>query len=187
MAQHKPTTDRRQLFTLFGLATLTALFFGYVVLPYAEPHTSPMSGAPAPDFTLPLLSGGEEGNRLGLEQLRGKVVVLDFWASWCAPCRKQAPIIEKVQQSYSPDQVAVVGVNTADTSEDAARGFIASAVLSYPNVKDDGVVAIQYRATSLPTLVVIDPSGNIVTLASKVFTERELRAQIDGVLSEQNN
>jgi 5'-3' exonuclease len=130
---------------------------------------------------------GEEGNRLGLEQLRGKVVVLDFWASWCAPCRKQAPIIEKVQQSYSPDQVAVVGVNTADTSEDAARGFIASAGLSYPNVKDDGVVAIQYRATSLPTLVVIDPSGNIVTLASKVFTERELRAQIDGVLSEQNN
>lgn len=186
MAKHKPTTDRRQLFTLFGLATLTALFFGYVVLPYAEPRGGPLYGKPAPDFTLPVLTGGDPGNRLGLEQLRGKVVVLDFWASWCAPCRTQAPIIEQVRKGYG-DEVAVVGINTADPNEEAARAFVASTGLTYPNVRDDGTVAIQYGATSLPTLVVIDPAGNIVTLASKVFSERELRAQIDGVLSEARN
>jgi thiol-disulfide isomerase/thioredoxin len=182
MAKHKPTTDRRQLFTLFGLATVTALFFGYVVLPYAEPRTGPLSGKQAPDFTLPILSGGDVGNRLGLEQLRGKVVVLDFWASWRAPCRKQAPIIERVQQGYDQAQVAVIGVNTAD-SESAAREFVASAALTYPSVRDDGSVAIQYRATSLPTLVVIGRDGKIVTHAARVFSEPELRAQIDGALS----
>lgn len=181
MAEQKPTSDKRQLWTFFGLATLTALFFGYVVLPYAAPRSGPLLGKDAPNFTLPVMSGGEPGSRLELAALRGKVVVLDFWASWCGPCRAQAPAIEKIHESYPESDVAVVGVNTAD-SESGAKGFLDSAKLSYPSVRDDGTVAIQYGATTLPTLVVIDKQGKVQTLAAQVFSERELRAEVDRAL-----
>lgn len=185
MAEHKPTTDPRQLWTFFGILALVAAIFGYAVLPYMDPGRSRLSGKPAPDFTLEVISGAEAGNRIQLSALRDHVVVLDFWASWCGPCRQQAPIIERVSQKFAAEGVRVLGVNTSDRIE-PAQDYLQSAGLSYPSVIDKtGEVSHAFGADALPTLVVIDKKGNVRSVQARVVPEHELTALIAGALKEQ--
>lgn len=127
----------------------------------------------APDFTLRMLSGGEQGSRLALSDQQGQVVMLDFWASWCLPCKEQAPVLERFAAKHQ-DNLTVIGVNTAD-AEPAALDFIRSAGLTYPTVFDEkGEVARAFHADELPTLVVIDPAGKVIATAARVVREGEL-------------
>jgi thiol-disulfide isomerase/thioredoxin len=135
MATHKPTSDPKQLWTFLGLLALVAGIFGYAVLPFLDPGRAPSTGAVAPDFTLGLLGKEGETGRVQLSDYRGHPVVLDFWASWCAPCRAQAPILDRVSKQMESAGVRLIGVNTGD-QVGAARAFIESAALSYPSVVD---------------------------------------------------
>jgi cytochrome c biogenesis protein CcmG, thiol:disulfide interchange protein DsbE len=174
MALHKPTTDPKQLWTFLGLAILACAIFGYAVLPLMDPGRGKLGGQMAPDFTLRVLSGGEQGSRLALSDQQGQVVILDFWASWCLPCREQAPILERFIATHKDDKVTVIGVNTAD-AEPAALDFIRTAGISYPTVFDEqGAVARAFHAEELPTLVVIDPTGKVVASAARVVREGQL-------------
>lgn len=174
MAEHKPTTDRKQVWTFLGLLALASAIFGYAVLPHLDPVRSKLVGNLAPDFTLRLISEGEDGNRLALSDMRGQVVLLDFWASWCAPCRVQAPIIERFARAHEGDAVSVVGVNTGD-AEPAARDFIRASGISYPVVFDEqGLVSRAFGANELPTLVVVNARGEITAVHSRVLREAEL-------------
>lgn len=177
MAEHKPTTDRRQALTFLGLAGLAVAFFGYAILPLLDPVKSPLMNSPAPDFTLGIIAGGEPGSRWALSDHRGKVVILDFWASWCAPCRVQAPVVERIAQRF-PD-VEVVGVNTSDDMSDA-MAFLRSNPTTYVSVFDgQGAVAGAYRATALPTLVVVDASGNVSAFEQRALKEDRIVALIE--------
>lgn len=174
MAEHKPTTDRNQVWTFMGLLALACAVFGYAVLPHMDPGRSRLQGERAPDFTLRVISGGEPGNRLALSDQRGQVVLLDFWASWCGPCRIQAPILERFAAMHAQDKVTVIGVNTGD-AEPAALEFIRSVGVTYPVVFDEqGMVSRAFGASELPTLVVIDPEGNVSSIDARVFKEQEL-------------
>ncbi|HEX2735526.1 MAG TPA: TlpA disulfide reductase family protein [Polyangiaceae bacterium] len=185
MAEHKPTTDPRQLWTFFGLLVFVAAFFGYVILPYMDPGRSRLSGKPAPDFTLEVISGSDAGNRIQLSSMKDHVVVLDFWASWCGPCRQQAPIIDRVSHKFDADGVRVLGVNTSDRIE-PAREYLEGAALSYPSVIDNtGAVSHAFGADALPTLVVIDKHGNVRSVQSRVVPEHELTALIASALKDQ--
>lgn len=182
MAKHKPTSDPRQLWTLLGLVLLVAAFFGYAVLPHMAPGKSALVGKAAPDFQLGVISPESEGNRIQLSNYREQVVVLDFWASWCGPCRAQAPIIDAVAQKLADRPVSVIGVNTGDHVE-AAKAFLREANLSYPSVIDTtGEVGRAFGAHQLPTLVLIDREGKVVSVQSRVIPEDELTALIQGVL-----
>lgn len=144
----------------------------------------------APDFTLPLLvPGGNvtgDGGSLSLASLRGRPVVLNLWASWCDPCKEEAPILESLWTRYAPKGVVVLGVNTQDISTDA-KAFIARYGLTFPSVRDgsDGTQR-KFGTAQLPETFVIDPDGRMRLLPYRGgITEasgREIAAHLDEVL-----
>jgi cytochrome c biogenesis protein CcmG, thiol:disulfide interchange protein DsbE len=170
-----------QSWTPAVLVLIASALFGYLVLPYwsgGRGPRSPLVGQAAPDFSLKIFHGSDDGSRIKLSALRGNVVVLDFWASWCRPCAAQAAILKDVVPRH-PDDVVFVGVNTSDNPE-RAREFAERAQLPYIAVLDsgEGEVADAYGASSLPTLVVIDAAGRVVSAGAGVMSASELEAAI---------
>jgi thiol-disulfide isomerase/thioredoxin len=119
--------------------------------------TSDLIGRAAPDFTLELL----DGSRFRLSKQRGKIVVLDFWASWCAPCMKATPDIAMLMGDFDPQTVQFVAVNLQETRDDIVQA-LERLKLSVPVALDrDGRVAASYAASSIPYTVVIGADGKI--------------------------
>src|SRR4051812_24326348 len=112
-------SDEQQTRTGYLVAALVlgfSLFMGLFVLPYLGAKTAEKSelvGKPAPDFLLPYVTPAERGQSQRLSDLQGHVVVLDFWASWCGPCREQTPVLERVARKLG-ERVLVLGVGTSD-------------------------------------------------------------------------
>jgi cytochrome c biogenesis protein CcmG, thiol:disulfide interchange protein DsbE len=144
---------------------------------------APPVGRPAPEFTLPLFTGGT----LSLRSLRGKPILLNFWASWCAPCREETPLLVRLQKVYGPRGVAFVGINAEDRAADARR-FIAQYHVDYPLTRlDDERIIEAYAVPGLPTTVFIAADG---TVAGKVVGgfvgpegEKLLIARLDRLLA----
>ncbi len=113
------------------------------------------SGQPAADFELRIFGG----DVLRMSDLKGKVVVLNFWASWCPPCRAEMPNFEEMWREMRDDDVVFVGVAVSDSPEDA-RAFAEATGVTYPiGVDASGVIARDYRVVSLPTTFLIDREG----------------------------
>ena len=116
-------------------------------------------GMRAPDFRLPNL--GRSGKQ-SLADLRGYIVVLNFWASWCAPCRKEVPALELTWQLYRDKHVVVIGISIDDKKSDA-EDFLGSFPVSYPMLhdKEGKKAAKSWQVESVPTLILIDGAGKI--------------------------
>jgi peroxiredoxin len=114
------------------------------------------AGSGAPAFRLPALAGGETA----LLSLRGKVVVLNFWATWCPPCVAEMPSLERLHRALAGEGLAVVTVST-DENEADLRRFVSEHGLTLPVLRDPGgrVAADEYHATGYPETFVIDRSG----------------------------
>jgi thiol-disulfide isomerase/thioredoxin len=116
------------------------------------------TGYMAQDFTLPRLDGGE----ITLSKLRGKVVLVDFWATWCNPCQQSMPVIERLYEKYKDKGFTVVSINTEGPGiEGKARAFAQSFGLTFPVVVDDHRVMGKYKVETIPHLFVIDREGKV--------------------------
>jgi cytochrome c biogenesis protein CcmG, thiol:disulfide interchange protein DsbE len=131
--------------------------------------------APSAGMALPLLSGG---GRASLSSYRGRVVVLNFWASWCEPCQREAPMLDRAQIELAHHGGTVLGVTYLDASPDSLS-FVARFHVSYPNLRDTtGDFARAYGTNQLPETFVIDRAGHIVAISRGEVNEAFLRRGI---------
>jgi cytochrome c biogenesis protein CcmG, thiol:disulfide interchange protein DsbE len=133
----------------------------------------------AKDFTLDRLNG--EGS-LKLSSLRGKVVVINFWAAWCDPCKSEAPRFQSAYERYR-DRVEFVGVDTADSSGEA-RAFLDRYGVSYPNVRDPSTKVLKtYGGLPIPRTFVVAPSGRVTAYIFGEARAEELDSAIKEALA----
>lgn len=134
----------------------------------------------APDFTLSLF----EGRQLTLSELRGQVVVINFWASWCIPCRDEAPVLEQTWRRYRDRGVVFIGVDYLD-AEKEALAFLEEFDITYPNGPDLGTrIAYDYRITGVPETFFIAKDGRIADLEIGPLTEARLVSALETLLRE---
>ncbi len=185
--------SRRRRYLILGLVVVAAASLLIFVLQPVDENEEP---ARLPAFELPLLEGK---GTLSADDLRGKPAVLNFFASWCVPCREEAPLFERTYKEYKRAGVQFVGVNLEDT-EEAARDFVAEFGITYPVVKDyDKVLADELGVTiGLPQTFFVtsdltvssQESGERVgggpggTVSLGAIESEELHAQIEALLED---
>jgi thiol-disulfide isomerase/thioredoxin len=146
---------------------------------------SQLAGQPAPEVTLTLL----DGSALRLADLRGSVVVLNFWASWCQPCREEMPLLQRVsdEAARAGEATVIVGVGIRTDTDADARGFVKQLGLTYPIGRDTatdapgvGPIERAFGLTNLyPSTVIVRPDGVVDRLILGPVTESQLRFAID--------
>ena len=169
-SDHRSGTLKRNLIILGSMVPIAALFG---LLGWAVARSDGLPGGlvtntrfgeisvdqrPAPEF----IKGALDGRTVSLSALRGKVVMLDFWSSWCAPCRREAPELAQVYREYEGKDVEFIGIAIWDKQGNVAD-YVQEFDLSYPNLLDDkGLIGIDYGVAGIPEKFFIDRNGNLV-------------------------
>ncbi len=145
---------RSLIAVLAVLAVVGLLVFGLV----SKGSSRLQVGEAVPTAPLPQLEGGRSES---LADYKGEWVLVNFWASWCLPCRAEAPALEEFQRQHGKSRFTVVGIDTQDLSDDA-RAFVERYGLSYPQLRDgNGDIADEYGTTGVPENFLVDPRGKV--------------------------
>jgi len=150
-----------------------------------------VAGKPAPDFTLPVVpsaspDAGYTGSEISLKDLKGRVVLLDFWATWCPPCRKSFPWMDEMYSRYKEDGFIIVAVSE-DTKHELVEHFIKEMNPLFPIAHDPmGEVAEKFKLRGMPTSYLIDREGNIVIIhvGFRSSDKAKLEAEIQMLLEQ---
>ena len=151
-------------------------------LAWLNPVAAGDGSTPAPDFTLP----ARDGSPVSLRALRGQVVMINFWASWCGPCRQEFPVLDQIHRRYRPLGLAILGINVEPESAEAER-FLARTPVGFPILFDrTNTVTKQYGVSGMPTTILVDRKGRVRWLhqAYRPGDENEYISQIRAMLRE---
>lgn len=168
--------------TLVVIVGLNVWWFGF-----RDTRTHPLEGEPAPAFTLPEINGtGVTGANLALGSQRGKVVLIDFWATHCGPCKRQMPILEKLQTEVGTDKLQVMSVNLDfepnETRVPKVSEFLAQGGFTFPVVMGERDQMQSYQFTRIPFMVVVDAQGRVHRAHTGLRSHKRLRSEIDEIL-----
>jgi cytochrome c biogenesis protein CcmG/thiol:disulfide interchange protein DsbE len=157
------------------LAVVGLLVFGLV----SKGSSRITVGERAPSTALPRLEGGGTGS---LAHYRGRWVLVNFWASWCIPCRQEAPALEEFQRQHAGARFTVLGIDTRDLTDDG-RTFADKYGLSYPQLRDgDGGAAHDFGTTGVPENFLIDPAGTVRWLRPGPVDDQYLTDEVEPFL-----
>jgi thiol-disulfide isomerase/thioredoxin len=149
-------------------------------------NASPLMGQPAPSLSLAVAAGAEpEGPaKVTLTELSGRVVVLDFWASWCGACRRSTPMLNELHAEFEGQQVAFYAVNVEPIDRQRLQAAHAAFGTEFPTLHDRaGTVQREYSIRSLPTVLVIDRDGVVQWASTGVPSKIRLRSAISEALN----
>ncbi|MCY8473050.1 redoxin domain-containing protein [Bacillus halotolerans] len=132
-------------------------------------------GQQAPDFTLKTLSG----ERTSLSDVKGKKVLLNFWATWCKPCRQEMPAMEELQKEHSDVAVIAVNFTSAEKSEKKVQTFADTYHLTFPILIDKKGINVDYNVFSYPTTFILDEKGVIQDIHIGTMTKKEMKEKLD--------
>jgi cytochrome c biogenesis protein CcmG, thiol:disulfide interchange protein DsbE len=137
-------------------------------------------GEPAPASPLPRLEGNGSGS---LADYRGRWVLVNFWASWCEPCREEAPALQSFQRRHGDAGFTVLGIDSRDLSDDG-RAFVERYDLTYPQLRDgDGAAARDFGTSGVPESFLVDPAGRVRLLVSGPVTDDYLDRYVAPLVS----
>jgi len=182
------TEPRRWNALMIGVVALSLVWM-FIVRPAmpeagAAAPPSPQIGFAAPDFTLDTL----DGQAIALSDLRGQVVLINLWASWCPPCRAEMPALDAVYRKYREAGFVVLAVNTTfQDSEADARAFAQNLGLTFPILLDrDGATSRRYQMQALPTTFFVGRDGTIRDIViGGPMSEALIASKIEGLLAEE--
>ncbi len=166
--------------TLPALVALAAVLLGGCSEPGAAPEEQAPGPPAAPGFTLRDLAGRE----VSLASLRGRVVVIDFWATWCAPCVFQIPILNEFWEVHRSDGVEVLGVAVDVEGAEVVAPFVAEHGVRYPVLLGSESLARDFGALGFPTLFVVAPDGRIEAVHTGVIDAHALEAAVEAARQE---
>jgi cytochrome c biogenesis protein CcmG/thiol:disulfide interchange protein DsbE len=180
--EEKKSSTGRIIVITVGLLLLLG-FFGIVAVNLQNIESSDLAGRPAPDFTLPLFDQFD-GEEITLSDLRGQVVLVNFWASWCVECYKEADLLEQAWRDYQDDGVVFIGVDYLDTEKEGLA-YMEKYNITYPSGPDIGdKISKDYAITGVPETFIIDQNGNIAHVQIGPITKAQLYGLLDKLLAQ---
>jgi thiol-disulfide isomerase/thioredoxin len=160
---------------LAALALIGLLAFGLI----SKNSNALAIGDAPPDGSLPKLDGGGSGS---IADYRGRWVLVNFWASWCEPCRQESPALESFYRQHRRDDFTVLGIDTRDLSGDG-QSFVKRLGITYPQLRDgDGARAHDFGTTGVPENYLVDPRGKLALIRRGPVDERYLDSYVAPLL-----
>ena len=165
-------------FVILSLCVSAIFLFSHCGKEKSEPALPP-----APDFTLKTLDGRE----VVLSKLKGKVILLDFWATWCGPCRESIPHLIYLYKTYQKNGLEVIGMNMDKGDINTVKHFVKSMAIPYPIAITPDHAGRDYRITGLPTTILIDREGRIREKIAGYTSEiaKQITAKVQDLMSEE--